>query len=57
MNLIDRIEAGELKKEAPQIRIGDTVRAQSVLLKVKKSAFRYLRDLSFVYAGVGFERP
>ena len=57
MNLIDQIEAGELKKEAPQIRIGDTVRAHIRIVEGEKSVFRYLKELPFVCMGEGFERP
>ena len=37
MNLIDRIEAGELKKESPsKVRIGDTVRAHIRIVEGEK---------------------
>ena len=36
MNLIDRIEAGELKKEASTVRIGDTVRAHIRIVEGEK---------------------
>ena len=36
MNLIDRIEAGELKKKASEVRIGDTVRAHILIIEGEK---------------------
>ena len=36
MNLIDQIEAGELKKEAPAVRTGDTVRAHIRIVEGEK---------------------
>ena len=36
MNLIDRIEAGELKAEAPAVRAGDTVRAHIRIVEGEK---------------------
>jgi len=36
MNLIDRIEAGELKKDAFAVRIGDTVRAHIRIVEGEK---------------------
>jgi large subunit ribosomal protein L19 len=36
MNLIDQIEAGELKKEASAVRVGDTVRAHIRIVEGEK---------------------
>ncbi|HAK37493.1 MAG: 50S ribosomal protein L19 [Nitrospinaceae bacterium] len=36
MNLIDRIEAGELKKERSPVRVGDTVRAHIRIVEGEK---------------------
>ena len=43
MNLIDKIEAGELKKEASEVRVGDTVRAHIRIIDGEKE--RFLRTL------------
>ena len=71
MNLIDKIEAGELKKEAPQVRIGDTVRAhirivegekeriqvfEGVIIRLHGGGVRETMTLRKVSFGVGVER-
>ena len=71
MNLIDRIEAGELKKEAPQVRIGDTVRAhirivegekeriqvfEGVVIRLHGGGVRETMTLRKISFGVGVER-
>ena len=71
MNLIDQIVAGELKKEAPQIRIGDTVRAhirivegekervqvfEGIVIRLHGGGVRETVTLRKVSFGVGVER-
>ncbi len=71
MNLIDQIEAGELKKKAPQIRIGDTVRAhirivegekervqvfEGIVIRLHGGGVRETVTLRKVSFGVGVER-
>ena len=57
MNLIDQIEAGELKKEAPQIRIGDTVRAHIRIVEGEKERVQVFEGIVIRLHGGGFERP
>ena len=71
MNLIDRIEAGELKKEASQVRVGDTVRAhirivegekeriqvfEGIVIRLRGGGVRETMTLRKVSFGVGVER-
>ena len=71
MNLIDRIEAGELKKETPQVRIGDTVKAhirivegekeriqvfEGIVIRLRGGGVRKTMALRKVSFGVGVER-
>ena len=71
MNLIDQIEAGELKKKAPEVRIGDTVKAhiriiegekervqvfEGVVIRLHGGAVRETMTLRKISFGVGVER-
>jgi large subunit ribosomal protein L19 len=71
MNLIDRIKAGELKKEASQVRVGDTVKAhiriiegekeriqvfEGVIIRIHGGGVRETMTLRKVSFGVGVER-
>ena len=53
MNLIDQIEAGELKKEAPQIRVGDTVRAHIRIVEGEKERVQVFEGIAMRLHGGG----
>ena len=53
MNLIDQIEAGELKKEVPQIRIGDTVRAHIRIVEGEKERVQVFEGIAIRLHGGG----
>ena len=57
MNLIDQIEAGELKKEAPQIRIGDTVRAHIRIVEGEKERVQVFEGIAIRLHGGGVREP
>ena len=71
MSLIDKIEAGELKKEASQVRVGDTVKAhirivegekeriqvfEGVVIRLHGGGARETMTLRKISFGVGVER-
>ncbi|HIL26491.1 MAG TPA: 50S ribosomal protein L19 [Nitrospinaceae bacterium] len=71
MSLIDKIEAGELKKEASQVRVGDTVKAhirivegekeriqvfEGVVIRIHGGGVRETMTLRKISFGVGVER-
>ena len=71
MSLIDKIEVGELKKEASQVRVGDTVKAhirivegekervqvfEGVVIRLHGGGVRETMTLRKISFGVGVER-
>ena len=71
MSLIDKIETGELKKEASQVRVGDTVKAhirivegekervqvfEGVVIRLHGGGVRETMTLRKISFGVGVER-
>ena len=53
MNLIDQIEAGELKKEAPAVRTGDTVRAHIRIVEGEKERIQVFEGVVIRLHGGG----
>ena len=53
MNLIDRIEAGELKKKALEVRIGDTVRAHIRIIEGEKERVQVFEGIVIRLHGGG----
>ncbi len=53
MNLIDQIEAGELKKEAPAVHVGDTVRAHIRIVEGEKERVQVFEGIVIRLHGGG----
>ena len=53
MNLIDKIEAGELKKEASDVRVGDTVRAHIRIIDGEKERVQVFEGIVIRLHGGG----
>ncbi|UCD11371.1 MAG: 50S ribosomal protein L19 [Nitrospinaceae bacterium] len=53
MNLIDQIEAGELKKEVPEIHIGDTVRVHMRIVEGEKERIQVIEGVVIRMHGGG----
>ena len=53
MNLIDKIEAGELKKEASEVRVGDTVRAHIRIIDGEKERVQVFEGIVIRLHGGG----
>ncbi len=56
MNLIDQIEAGELKKEVPDIRIGDTVRVHMRIVEGEKERIQIIEGVVIRMHGGGVRK-
>ena len=56
MNLIDQIEAGELKKEVPEIHIGDTVRVHMRIVEGEKERTQIIEGVVIKMHGGGVRR-
>jgi len=56
MNLIDQIEAGELKKEVPDIRIGDTVRVHMRIVEGEKERIQVIEGVVIRMHGGGVRK-
>ena len=56
MNLIDQIEAGELKKEVPEIHIGDTVRVHMRIIEGEKERTQIIEGVVIKMHGGGVRR-
>ncbi len=53
MNLIDQIETGELKKEAPDIHIGDTVKVHMRIVEGEKERVQIIEGVIIRMSGGG----
>lgn len=53
MNLIDQIEAGELKKEVTDVRIGDTVRVHMRIVEGEKERIQVIEGVVIRMHGGG----
>jgi large subunit ribosomal protein L19 len=56
MNLIDQIEAGELKKEATDVRIGDTVRVHMRIVEGEKERIQVIEGIVIRMHGGGVRK-
>jgi large subunit ribosomal protein L19 len=56
MNLIDQIEAGELKKEATDVRIGDTVRVHMRIVEGEKERIQVIEGVVIRMHGGGVRK-
>ena len=53
MNLIDQIEAQELKKETTDVRIGDTVKVHTRIVEGEKERIQIIEGVVIRMAGGG----
>jgi len=56
MNLIDQIEAQELKKETTDVRIGDTVKVHTRIVEGEKERIQIIEGVVIRMAGGGVRR-
>ena len=56
MNLIDQIETGELKKEVPEIHIGDTVKVHMRIVEGEKERTQIIEGVVIKMHGGGVRR-
>jgi len=56
MNLIDQIETGELKKEVPEIHIGDTVRVHMRIIEGEKERTQVIEGIVIKMHGGGVRK-
>jgi len=56
MNLIDQIETGELKKEVPEIHIGDTVKVHMRIVEDEKERTQIIEGVVIKMHGGGVRR-
>ncbi len=56
MNLIDQIETGELKKEVPEINIGDTVRVHMRIIEGEKERTQVIEGVVIKMHGGGVRK-
>ncbi len=56
MNLIDQIETGELKKEVPEIHIGDTVRVHMRIIEGEKERTQVIEGVVIKMHGGGVRK-
>ena len=56
MNLIDQIETGELKKEVPEIHIGDTVKVHMRIIEGEKERTQVIEGVVIKMHGGGVRK-